>query len=418
MWPIAIRRWRYQMLIILYEDACDTIATRAAAEIGTAFRGHVDVQALAATAPPPWPVDPSWDDLLVIVYNSDAFPAAGTHFIERFVQHRANRAMLLPVAIDPAFRRPPGAAGGIKALEYDAAAPGPNGRLVKRVGGMLGLRVQGRDTKIFISYRATDGASIATQLHAYLTDSGHRAYLDEAKEIDDETAILPGSDVQAEIDEALKSANLLLLIDTPDAPASRWIKHEVDTADGLLLPILPICFREAGDPKHGPRFPSLLALQRWVSLQLPPPAVAPLGDDQLAQILAEAEKYLCEIFQRKCRVPFIVEKEFVSRGFAWKVLDQRLLMYESSKPYTGRLHTKVCSHCSMFDQIYMPALTRFCGFLDQTGRGNYSLFIYDGELLPEQQLEEIAASEGHVLVLHHQELAALIDSKFTMLGAA
>ena len=50
--------------------------------------------------------------------------------------------------------------------------------------------------------------------------------------------------------------------------------------------------------------------------------------------------------------------------------------------------------------------------------GNYSLFIYDGELLPEQQIEEIAAGDGDVIVLHHQELAALIDSNFTMLRAA
>jgi hypothetical protein len=117
-------------------------------------------------------------------------------------------------------------------------------------------------------------------------------------------------------------------------------------------------------------------------------------------------------------VPFIVEKEFVSRDFAWKVLDQRLLMYESSKTHSGRLHTRVCSHCSMFDQIYMPALKRFCTFLDKTGRGNYSLFIYDGELLPDQQLEEFAVGEGDVIILHHQELAALIDSHFTILSAA
>ena len=407
------------MLVILYQDGCDAIATRAAADIGTAFAGHVDVQALAASAPPVWPTAASWDDLLVIVYNSDGFPAAGNHFIKEFLQQRPDRAMLLPVAADPAFRRPPGAAAGIKALEYDAAASGPNGRLVNRAGGMLGLRVQGRDTKIFISYRGTDGAPIANQLHAYLTGSGHRAFLDEAKEIDHETAIRPGSDVQVEIDEALKAANLLLLIDTPDAPGSRWIKHEVDTANALLLPIFPVCFRTAGDPKRGPRFPSLLALQRWLPLQLPAPAAAPpLTDDQLGQILGEAEKYLCEIFQRKCRVPFIVENEFVSRDFAWTVLDQRLLMYESSKTHSGRLHTKICSHCSMFDQIYMPALNRFNTFLDQTGRGNYSLFIYDGELLPEQQIEEIAAGDGDVIVLHHQELAALIDSNFTMLRAA
>jgi hypothetical protein len=407
------------MLVILYQDGCDAIATRAAADIAAAFTGHIEVQAVAATtAPPAWPRAASWDDLLVIVYNADGFPAAGNHFIEEFVRERAGRAMLLPVAVDPAFRRPPEAAAAIKALAYDAAAPGPNGRLVNRAGGMLGLRVQGRDTRIFISYRGTDGAPIAHQLHDYLTASGHRAYLDEAKEIDGEAAILPGSDVQAEIDEALKSANLLLLIDTPDAPTSRWIKHEVDTADGLLLPILPICFRKPGDPKHGPRFPSLLALQRWLQFQLPTPATSSIADHQLAEIVDGAEKYLCEIFQRKCRVPFIVEKEFVSRDFAWKVLDQRLLMYESSKTHSGRLHTRVCSHCSMFEQIYMPALRRFGAFLDKTGRGNYALFIYDGELLPDQQLEALADCDGQVIILHHQELAALIDSNFTMLKAA
>lgn len=407
------------MLVILHEDGCEAVATSAAADIVTAFVGQVDVRVIAASAAPAWPGDPAWDDLLVILYRSDVFPSSGNQFIADYVARRADAALLLPVATDAAFRKPPGAAAGIKALEYNAAAPGPDGRLVNRAGGMLGLRVQGRDTKIFISYRASDGAKIATQLHDYLIASGHRAYLDEAKEIDGETAILPGSDVQKQIDEALKGANLLLLIDTPDAPASRWIKHEVDTADSLLLPTLPICFRAADDPRQGPRFRSLVELQRWVPLQLPAAgAVAPLADDQLAQIVTEAEKYLSEIFRRKCRVPFIVEKEFVSRDFAWKVLDQRLLMYESSKTHSGRLHTRVCSHCSVFDQIYMPALKRFCTFLDESGRGNYALFIYDGELLPDSQLEESSADGGDLIILHHQELAALIDSNFTMLGAA
>lgn len=405
------------MLVILYQDGCETIATRAAADIDTAFTGRVDVQVLAASAAPVWPSDMSWDDLLIIVYKDSAFSPEGDRFVKEFLQRNSETAMLLPVAANPAFPRPPGAAQGIKALLYDAAATGVTGRLAMRVGGMLGLRVQGRDTKIFISYRATDGKEFAKQLHAYLTESGHRAYLDEAQEIDGETAILPGTPVQDALDDALNGANLVLLIDTPDAPASRWIKHEVDTADSMLLPILPICFREVDDPKRGPRFPSLLALQRWLPLPLPP-AGAPVTDDQLNQILSEAEKYLCEIFQRKCRVPFIVEKQFVSRGFAWKVLDQRLLMYESAKSHGGRLHTKICSHCSIFDQIYMPALSRFSAFLEKIGRGNYSLFIYDGAVLPDQQLEEIAAGEENVIVLHHQELAALIDSNFQSLGVA
>jgi hypothetical protein len=96
----------------------------------------------------------------------------------------------------------------------------------------------------------------------------------------------------------------------------------------------------------------------------------------------EAETYLCEIFRTKCPVPFIVEKEFVSHGFAWKALDKRLLIFESSKNYSARLQMGVMSHCSLFDQIYSPAIKRFDDYLTASGRGNYSLFIYDGELLP------------------------------------
>ena len=111
-------------------------------------------------------------------------------------------------------------------------------------------------------------------------------FLDEAKEIDGEPSILPGSPVQKQIDEALEKANLVLLIDTPSAPASPWIKHEVDTADALLLPILPLCFRDKDDRKVGPRFPSLLALQRWVPIQRPDATDnPPLSIKQLDQIV-------------------------------------------------------------------------------------------------------------------------------------
>jgi hypothetical protein len=408
------------MVVILYQDATTSTAKKIAADLLAAFSRHVQIDLIAAEACSSWPADVSWDDLLIVVYGGKGFPDTGNTFIARHLEQRAHSAMLLPVAIDPASRRPPAAAAAIKALEYSLAAEGPSGRLANRVGGMLGLRVQGRDSKIFISYRATDGTAIAKQLYNHLVTLGHSPFLDEAKELDGETKILPGSPVQWQIEEALGGANLLLLIDTPDAPDSPWIKHEVDTADSLLLPILPICFRNAGDKLKGPRFRSLLALQRWVALQnLSPAAAPPLDEAQLDQIIKEAEEYLCEIFKRKCRVPFLVEKEFMSHGFAWKILDERLLMFESSKGQGSRLQLKVLTHCSVFDPIYTPAMKRFDQFLKATERSNFSLFIYDGEeLLPESQLDEIVREQdGSVIVLHHQELAAFIDSNFTVLGA-
>ena len=406
------------MIVILYQDRCRDVADKTALELVGAFADQVTIAPIAADSAAGWPAEISWDDLLIVLYNAKDFPASGNAFIADYLQKRPETALLLPVALNTALPKPPEAAAAIKALPYDAAAPGPKGRLVNRAGGMLGLRLQGRDSKIFLSYRASDGAAIANQLYDYLLALGHRPFLDEARELDGDTKILPGTAVQKEIDEALADANLVLLIDTPAAPVSPWIKHEVDTADSLLLPILPLCFRDAGDPRQGPRFRSLLALQRWIALPLPVAgSTTPLTSAQLDQIVDAAERYLCEIFQRKCRVPFLVEKAFVSKGFAWKVLDKRLLMFESSKNLSVRMHTKVLSHCSLFDQIYPPAIKRFCEFLSATGRGNYSLFMYDGELLAAPQLQEFVESQPQeVIILHHQELAALIDSNFTKLG--
>ena len=406
------------MVVILYQHGCQKIAKKVASDLVAVFARHVNIMHIPAISATSWPLEASWDDLLVVLYKGKDFPEAGNLFIEKYLQQRPDMAMLLPVAVDPSFPKPPAAAAAIKALQYDLAAQGPSGRLANRIGGMLGLRLQGRDSKIFISYRASDGSAIANQLYAHLEGLGHRPWRDEAKEIDGETKILPGSPVQKEIDGALSNASLVLLLDTPSAPSSPWIKHEVDTADALLLPILPICFRDAGDSRIGPRFPSLLALQRWVSIQRPATVATPLlNDNQLEKIVHEAETYLCEIFRRKCRVPFIAEKEFVSHGFGWKVLDKHLLMFESSKSRGPRLRTKVLSHCSIFDQIYAPAITRFRNFLRATGHQNYSLFIYDGDLLSEVQLEEIIETQDDpVLILHHQELAALIDSNFSTLG--
>jgi hypothetical protein len=407
----------HDMIAVLYPPTHHKIAKDIAGDLADAFFNHVEVTLVPANSCPAWPKDAAWDDILILLYDHRPFPNGGSIFLTEYYRRRPD-GLVLPVALGPVVSRPPGAAAGIKALEYGKGSHGPGGRLANRVGGMLGLRVQGRDTKIFVSYRATDGAPMAQQLYDCLLSLGHTAWLDEAKELDGETKVLPGSDIQREIDEALAGANLLLLIDTPSAPHSRWIRHEIETADALLLPIMPICFRDAGDQTRGPRFRSLLALQRWIEIERANLASASaLGADQLERIVRVTDEYLCEIFRRKCRIPHIVEKLFVLNGFVWKVLDKRLLMFESSKGQNPRLLTKVLSHCSIFDRVYNPALRRFQEFQRTAEKSNYSLFIYDGELLPEADLREIAnAQDDPVVILHHQELAALISSNFTKLA--
>ena len=95
-------------------------------------------------------------------------------------------------------------------------------------------------------------------------------------------------------------------------------------------------------------------------------------------------------------------------------------MYESSKQHTPRLPLKVLSHCSFFDQVYVPALKRVIEYLRTIHGANYSLYVYDGELIPETLLRELLNQSDirdidAIIILHHQELATLIDSNFTTL---
>jgi len=405
------------VIVVLHPDSCESVAQEIVGSLRSAFHGHVEVALMREASPLPWPQPDSWDDVLVVLFKTDGFTDSGNDYVRDYLR-REDRAVLLPVALDLDHQRPPKAAEAIKSLPYDYEAKGVDGRVVRRVGAMLGLRVRRPENKIFISYAAMDGWEIAKQIEKHLEGLGYRPWRDEAREVDDETKILPGSLVQKEIDAALVDANLMLLVDTPNAPRSSWIRHEVDTANASLLPILPLCFRTKDDHQQGPRFRSLFDLRRWVSLPLPDPAqVDPLTSAHFDQIISETDRYLCEIFQRRCRVPFIVKKAFVTREFAWRVLDQRLLMFESEKKHSVRLTTKVLSHRSIFDQVHGPALKNFVEFLARAGHPNFSVYVYDGEMLSEPELEEILENQDDsIIVLHHQELATLIDSNFTVLS--
>jgi hypothetical protein len=404
------------MIYVLFQRENRNVAEAISADLVKVFGGHIDVILGVADEHGAWLCEVSWDDLLVVIFDEREFPKTGSDLIRDYLQKR-KKGLLLPVALKIERVLPPEAAEAFKALVFDSAAQGVTGRLVKRAGAMIGLRVQQRDNKIFISYRASDGTAIAIQLEQCLKDLGYPVWRDEALEIDGETKILPGTPVQNQIDEALAKASIVLLVDTPAAPYSLWITHEVDTANGLLLPILPVCFRNNADSIKGPRFQSLLQHQRWISLPLPAGASPPLRDDQLASIVDYMEQYLCELIQRKCRVPFIVEREFVARSFTWELLDRKLLVGESLKGVDTRFPTKILSHCSIFDHVHASGMKAFSDFMAKSGRPNFSLYIYDGEMIPEPQLLEFIKqnpSKDSVFILHHQELAALIDSNFAM----
>jgi hypothetical protein len=405
------------MIVILYHLGCEPTARVLRNDLQKAYLKSINVVLREDIATTDWPDPPSWDDLLVLMYDEAAYPDSAKEFINKYRAERSEAAPILPVAISTAHPKPPRPADGIKAIQFDRDSPGPNGRISRRVGAMLGLRLQGRDTEIFISHKSTDGAKLAAQLYDHLKGLGLRPWLDVAKDYDGEALILSGEAVQNEINEALERASLLLLLDTPGALSSKWIKHEIDTANGMLLPILPISFRAEDDPNTATRFRVLNELQRHERLALPLDGRDnPLSAAELDTIVRALERYLTEILRRKCRVPFLAKEAFKSNGFDWREHDRKRNLYRSQRE-ARRVTTKVLTHCSIFDQIYTPSLTTFRQYHKSDGWAHHPLFIYDGAILPDHELEQISKGvpADNVIILNYQELAALINSNFTTL---
>jgi hypothetical protein len=191
---------------------------------------------------------------------------------------------------------------------------------------------------------------------------------------------------------------------------SRWIKLEVDFANGELVPIFPVLILAPGERYRTSRFRSLATLQRGCEFAASPQSShARLANAELDQILSEVETYLRDIFQRKLRLPFLVEKEFVKRGYAWSERDQ--FLYEALRSHNRVLRTRIFSHCSYFDGIYDPALLAFVRHLETARpRANFALYIYDGAPVPSTQLEDIRRTANldqstDIIILHHQEIA-------------
>src|SRR6266853_3386175 len=174
------------MIVILHDgtDAGKDTARKCEQDIRSAFKDSIEVATMSADSPTAWPSDPSWDDLLVVMYADSNFPDAGNRFVAEYLLRDKNHALILPVALDAAHRKPPKTAHTFKAFEIQSDSLGTSGRLVNRVGAMLGLLVQKRDGKIFISYRASDGSDIAKQLHGFLTSIGFNVWLGEACGLD------------------------------------------------------------------------------------------------------------------------------------------------------------------------------------------------------------------------------------------
>ena len=96
---------------------------------------------------------------------------------------------------------------------------------------MLGLVEQQR--RVFLSYRRSDSAHMATQLHTELVRNRFDVFLDRF-------ALLPGEDFQRKLDEDLADKAFVVLLESPDLRDSPWVQHEITYALSHRIDILAI----------------------------------------------------------------------------------------------------------------------------------------------------------------------------------
>jgi hypothetical protein len=99
----------------------------------------------------------------------------------------------------------------------------PGERVLQTVPKLLSLVPFKRDCRLFISHRREDGSGTAQALYRHLTVAGYQAFLD--------TESLEGGDpVQVLIHQAIPERDFLLLVNSPTAHQSAWVREEVEVA--------------------------------------------------------------------------------------------------------------------------------------------------------------------------------------------
>lgn len=121
----------------------------------------------------------------------------------------------------------------------------PGSEVVSAIRRHLGLEPFQRNCRLFISYRRSDGGEAAQAIYRYFRGIGFDAFLDTEDE-----AIEPGEDIQNRIHEAIPEKDFLLLVDSPHAADSDWVREEVNVALSNRVDIYVV---RVGDSQGFPR---------------------------------------------------------------------------------------------------------------------------------------------------------------------
>ncbi len=398
------------MILILASAGAEAVARAIAGALSQEYNLPSAPEVVAAAAA--WNRSAEWDDLLLVIYNSASLHDSTAQYIQAFCAAHSTGGTVIPVGANPAFRVPPNPLSPIKAAQYDGG-PESTAAIVKAVGVFLGLALRPGSQKIFVSYRASDGKPVANSLYQRLKDAGFDAWLDEAEE-----NLVIGDAVQDKIRSSLEAAAMVLLVDTPDAPDSAWVKIEVDLANGQLVPVLPVV--AGGEPLS--RFIQLQGLRRWVLVKQSGLDDKALSNAEWECVCGQIDELLLSTFRRRLKILSRTRAAFEANGYTWQPVDERLRMYRADKTTAWLTKVITMSHCLVQDITYKPALQAYWTYLKDVYPDrallNQRLCIYDRDkVLSPAEMETLSENipQMNAILAHYNELELLLASNFSVL---
>lgn len=105
-----------------------------------------------------------------------------------------------------------------------------------------------RTRRVFISYRRLDATGVAQQLHAHLVKLGFEVFLDTV-------GLASGVAFQPELYWWLHDADLILVLASPRALDSTWVRKEIEFARSSYIGLVQLRW-PAACYRHGPRGPA------------------------------------------------------------------------------------------------------------------------------------------------------------------
>jgi|688.fasta_scaffold327979_2 hypothetical protein len=378
-----------QVLTIAHQPRDNTSAALLVAAILAEYP-EMDISTLTLERGATQPINAA---AVVLLFGEDFESDSGSiEWLKKFDSTRAT-IPLLPIAVDSDRRHPPAPVSGLKARNW----PTDKKEILTTIAASMGLALRTGNNKIFVSYRAVDGTRSAELVEGELNASGFATWRDESNKAYDAPNLTLGDDVQQQIARNIETASALVLIDTPKAGESSWVRLEVELAIGKMIPIFPIVLHDDRVTTQVSRFRVLQSLYRRAVVQstyFGEELVLP--STELEMIVRQLKHYLMAVYRNRIVQLRELEKFLKSKGCDFGK-NEHLPYLHSARIRHLTQSTSLLACCSFEEQIFAPRVRKFVEGMQQLA-GLHQMFhqnfyLYPGQALDAADLLEIIQRE-------------------------